>query len=115
MLPFLFLWMVQVKTKIQEQKEALAESARRTPQRKTRTTRVRTRCSAETPDEMVAEVAAAMPQIVRATVKRAQAGSLPHAKWLWVIASAAKDTTVERKGKAQSLSAMLAEQLEKAL
>ena len=56
-----------------------------------------------------------MPQIVRATVKRAREGSLPHVKWLWEMARAAEsgDAAGGQKSAEQSFSLLLMEQLKR--
>lgn len=54
-----------------------------------------------------AEVAAAMPQIVRATVRKAKQGSLTHTKWLWGV--------VEKVPKASAIRTTLGELLQEQL
>lgn len=52
-----------------------------------------------------------MPQIVRATVKKAREGSLQHTKFLWgVIEKMPKRSDEEARAK-ESLAALLMEQL----
>ena len=75
-------WMVRVKR--QEKEEGLFGERQGTPERKSRGTKVRTRCKGRTPDEEVeAQLTAALPHIVKANVEKAKAGSLAHTKWLW--------------------------------
>jgi hypothetical protein len=56
-----------------------------------RGTQVRKRCNpnagkeSDTEKGMRADVRAAMPQIMRATLKKAKQGSLGHTKWVWGV------------------------------
>ena len=78
---------------------------------------MRSRCrGSAAPETVTDEVAAAMPQIVRATVKRAKDGSLPHTKWLWEISQTARSAEREKRGSVkQSLALLLMEQMEREL
>ncbi len=57
-----------------------------------------------------AQVREALPQIVRANVKKAKGGSLTHTRWLWSVAG--KQLAPAGRGH-DSLAALLREQLEK--
>ena len=77
----------------------------RSGERVGRSTRVRKRCSQGhgSDQDMEAEVVAAIPQILRASVKKAKQGSLMHTKWLWGV--------VEKMPKANGVKTTLAELL----
>jgi hypothetical protein len=66
---------------------------------------VRQRCSGQrsSDPDVEAEVVAAIPQILRANVKKAKQGSLVHTKWLWGV--------VEKMPKANGVKTTLAELL----
>ena len=84
------------------------------PERKSRGTQVRARCSGRRMGrEVEAQLAEAMPSIVRATVEQAKKGSLIHTKWLWEKA----EQSLKRKGEAGAARARvsLAEMLMKEL
>jgi hypothetical protein len=70
-----------------------------------RTPRTRQRCSQQQGNDpdVQAEVVAAIPQILRANVKKAKQGSLVHTKWLWGV--------VEKMPKAHGVKTTLAELL----
>ncbi len=53
--------------------------------------------------ELEAQVAEALPQIVKASVEQAKKGSLQHAKWLWDKA----EVSLKRKGDAQAARARM--------
>ena len=82
------------------------------PARRVRTTRVRTRCNGDRSlhEEVGAQLQAALPQIVRAQVKKAKEGSLLHTRWLWNVAKEAPDAEGHGRAK-ESLAALLMEQL----
>ena len=113
--PFCFSWMGDVTTD-REAHGSRDEETGGVPARRVRTTRVRTRCNGErSPDEEVgAQFRAALPQIVRAQVKRAKEGSLLHTRWLWSVAKEAPDSNGNGRAKA-SLAALLIEQLKSEL
>jgi hypothetical protein len=71
---------------------------------------VRKRCNPREsgPANIEAEVAAAMPQIVRANVLKAKQGSLTHTKWLWgVVGKVPKPSAIRT-----TLGELLQEQLD---
>ena len=69
------------------------------PGRKSRGTQVRALCTGRKMGlEVEAQMAEALPQIVKATVEQAKKGSLNHAKWLWDKA----EESLRRKGEAQA-------------
>ncbi len=90
MLPFLFLWtvflwVVHVKAKTNEQGKAECLALGRGPGMP-RKTKVRTRCKGRDLDnEVRAQMVEALPHIVRAQVAKAKEGSLNHTKWLWGV------------------------------
>lgn len=53
--------------------------------------------------EVEAQVAEALPQIVKASVDQAKKGSLQHAKWLWDKA----EESLKRKGDSQAARARM--------
>lgn len=81
--------------------------------RKPRATAVRTRCAGKRTarEEVEAQVVAALPQIVRANVKKAQEGSLQHTRWLWGVVEKMPKQSDEAVRAKQSLAALLLEQL----
>lgn len=57
-----------------------------------------------------------MPEIVKASVEKAKAGSLIHTKWLWGVVDKLPRGGSDGQQKAQqSLAALLMEQLQEAL
>ena len=102
---------------LKTEKKASAVEARwgvAAPERKSRGTRVRTRCSGRALGfEVETQLADAMPQIVRATVEQAKKGSLIHTKWLWEKAEQSlkrKDASAAAKAR-MSLAELLMKQL----
>ncbi len=107
------LWTVRLKKQIQEQGSVRTARAKASA-KPVRNTRVRSRCDETEPQAVTAEVASAMPSIVRATVKKAKAGSLQHAKWLWEL-NRARVVEEQKTQAPQSLAALLMERLQETL
>ncbi len=110
--------MVSVKTQGIRQRELVREDEMVPTARAARGTRIRTHCQGlRTPgEEVVLQVKAALPEIVKATVEKAKAGSLIHTKWLWGVVE--KEPKPQGIGKAKvqaSLAALLLEQLQETL
>ena len=102
-----FLWMVRVKTKTQEQTAAECGDAGGRPGGP-RGTKIRTRCKGRKLEtEVQAQIDEALLHIVQASVEKAKAGSLHHAKWLWAVAQEQKRKAGEEQVMEKDTLAML--------
>jgi hypothetical protein len=71
-------------------------------------TKVRTRCKGrELAVDVQEEISAALLHIVQASVEKAKAGDLHHAKWLWGVVEEGKKRLSEDAGKEQDTLAMV--------
>jgi hypothetical protein len=110
--PGWFLRVVRVKTKMQERVAVAAAcgDARSSPggSRGSSGTKVRTRCKGrELAVDVQEEISAALLHIVQASVEKAKAGDLHHAKWLWGVVEEGKKRLSEDAGKEQDTLAMV--------
>ncbi len=115
--PFLFLWTVRLKQQRQAVEAVRGKRAGAAGVGRMRETAIRTRCSGTwTPAEEVREqVEAAMPQIVKANVQKAKAGSLMHTKFLLGLVERLPKRDEDAMEAKRSLAALLMTQLGEAL